>query len=256
MRLLAITTFNRIHYLKQTIESWNATKNKDWIVVVADDGSTDGTLKYLKSINCDIIINNRRGIHHQTNSIFKYCENLDFEIGFKIDDDLLFKKSGWDDLYCESSKTFDHLVFHDPLWKRVKHKKEPIILDNLECKAHWDDTQGALWTFTPKVIATVGYFDLKNFGLCGFGHRDYTFRCCKAGFNVFENIFDIKNSNEYIELNKKNYISAPDRDKTWHFWNTLPLIKKKYLHFNDKRLYVPYNEQPVNIYNKNLIPIV
>lgn len=261
--VLAVTTFNRLPYLKTTLKSWRSTRSKshEWTLLIADDGSTDGTKDFLKkwlySFPHRIIHNKRRGIHHQVNSILRACSDLDYDFAFKIDDDLLFKQRGWDDAYIEAATAsgFDHLVFHDPGWKRVKRQREATYDETglLECKSYWNDLQGALWTFTPRVVKMVGYFDLHHFGPCGFGHRDYTYRCCKAGFNVFENIFDIRDSLQYLELIKENYRSAPDRDQTWKQWNTPALWKYKLSLFNDERLYIPYNELPIDIYGKSLI---
>lgn len=259
--VLGITTYNRLEYLKQTLDGWDATRNKqhDWAVIVADDGSTDGTLPYLadrlKDIPHHVLSNQRRGVHHQTNTILKHCSDIEFDFGFKIDDDLIFKKKGWDELYLSGMKKFDHLVFHDPQWKRVKRQREPVQNEQFECRSYWNDLQGAFWTFTPRVISTIGYFDLKNFGLCGFGHRDYTYRCCKAGFNCFDNIFDMRGSLEYLELIKHKYHSAPDRDSTWQYWNTYQLWQYKISKFNDERLYIPYKDEPVDIYGHSLIKL-
>ena len=77
--ITAVTTYNRLVYLKEFIKTWNATKSKSikWSLIIADDGSTDGTLSWLdtlknakKDYNLFIINNNRKGVHFQTNKIF------------------------------------------------------------------------------------------------------------------------------------------------------------------------------------------
>ena len=42
---LAITTFNRLNYLKACLDSWIQTRSidVDWTLIIADDGSDDGT---------------------------------------------------------------------------------------------------------------------------------------------------------------------------------------------------------------------
>ena len=105
--VLGVTTYNRLGYLKSCLEGWYNTRdvNSDWILVVADDGSTDGTLEYLEStwvnsvlpnIDVKVIKNQRHGVHHQANQILKYASGMDFDFGFKIDDDIQFLKSVWD----------------------------------------------------------------------------------------------------------------------------------------------------------------
>ena len=126
--IAAFTTYNRLKYLKKTIETYLQTRNPnyDWVIIIADDGSTDGSLEYAKSVAHHVLPHKNRGIHYQTNQILKFCSKMDFDFAFKMDDDLIFKKPGWDSKYIQASKKtgFDHLVFHDPAWMRKKRSRE------------------------------------------------------------------------------------------------------------------------------------
>lgn len=259
--LLAITTYNRLDYLKKTLESWDRTKNPKykWTVIVADDGSTDGTLEYLEDFkkhhNTHIIKNSNRGVHYQLNSIFKLCEDLKYKYAFRCEDDVIFKKSGWDDKYIEAIKKskYDHLVYSSV----ERCKKRKTLLDNikthpkgLSCVCRKDDIPGAFWTFTPKVLKKVGYIDMKHFGTCGIGHQDYSYRCARAGFNDTKYIYDIENSNDYIDIEIQGYVRAPNphREK----WNCASLLERKKRDASTRDIiYVPYNTLCVDIgFNK------
>lgn len=261
--LFLVTTYNRLSFLKKTIETWYKTINKsyNWTLLVADDGSTDGTEKYLsglKLLGVDVFVinNNHRGVHHQTNQLLKKSLQLKFDYGFKADDDLLFLKPGWDSAYIDAiNKTgYDHLIYFDRERGRERRElRNPIYKDGILLNVvHKNNIQGAFWTFTKRVIEQIGFMDIKNFGLCGLGHVDYSFRCCRKGFNELENPFDIKNSNNYIILNKKNYVS---NNCYRHVWNSPEklIYKKKIL--NENRTFIPYNESNKKMDNTNLIPI-
>ena len=73
--ILAVKTLNRISYLRQCLATWSSTANIVdflWKIVVADDGSQDGTLQYLETFGpapITLIRNQRRYAVGQFNSI-------------------------------------------------------------------------------------------------------------------------------------------------------------------------------------------
>ena len=132
--VIAITTINRWNYLEQLLESWLSTRNEsyNWTVIVADDGSTDGTIENFINLNLPntkvvLLQNSGGGIAVQTNSIFNYVMSLKNkpQIIFSSDDDIFFKKRGWDSLYLEAVRNtgYDHLVHFNPDWKPAIHEE-------------------------------------------------------------------------------------------------------------------------------------
>lgn len=263
-----ITTYNRLNYLKDCIMSWYNTINKEyeWILIIADDGSTDDIIEYIKNLKLHniqkvIFLNKRKGVHYQTNNILQYCSGIRFDYGFKIDDDIIFLKKGWDDLYISAiEKTgYSHLCFFD-IERGLSHKQigNPVFKDDILCSYVVDKgVHGAFWTFTPLVIKRIGYFDIENFGFCGYGHVDYTFRCARAGFNDINNIYDCIDSNKYIKLRKENYKPALP-DKVRYIFNTEKEIKRKKKIIEDNsRIYIELthkikNEFKINFFDNHI----
>lgn len=58
------------------------------------------------------------------------------------------------------------------------------------------------------MIESVGYFDEQQFWVSGLGHIDFSFRCCRAGFNVIANPFDVEDSNQFVRLQTVNAYSS------------------------------------------------
>jgi len=253
--IYSVTTYNRLSFLKKTIETWYNTINKKhkWTLIVADDNSDDGTVEYLRNLKLDgieiiIILNDRRGVHHQTNQLLKISISKEFDVGFKSDDDLVFIKSGWDDLYINAIKQsgYSHLIFYDRNWGvRRNEVRNPIFKDDI-LQNYVDNVslQGAFWTFTKDLIKSVGFIDVENFGLCGLGHVDFSLRCCRSGYNDLNYPFDAKDSNEFIQLNKDNYIS---HNEFRRLWNTEDQLKNKKQLLRKSRFYVAYNEIPTRM---------
>lgn len=259
--LFMVTTYNRLDFLKQTISSWEATRNKKhkWTLIISDDGSSDGTVEYLNSLiipdtTIILVSHARRGVHHQTNSLIKTALSLEFDFGFKVDDDVLFLKSGWDDSYIHAADItkYDHLIFFDRQWKNsIRKMRQPVYKDDILVNfVKPDDVQGAFWTFTKKVLTDVGFFDTDSFNLCGLGHVDYSMRCSRLGHNSLDTPFDLIDSNEYLSLIKDKYFSNNSYSA---IWNTPNQLNKKREILNTYRTYVGYNELSVNILRESII---
>lgn len=216
--IFAVTTFNRRDYLRECLESWATTRDPawSWLVIVADDGSTDGTLDYLQALrlpaDCVVLHNDRRGAGGQTNAIYDYCRRLDYTLGFKVDDDLVFRAKGWDRLYrrAMASSGLDHLCHLNlRLWNQQRRPDtpltaaKPIAIDPSGAAAAYTDVyncMGCLFTFTPRVLEAVGDVDERNFPVRGDWHIDYSARAARAGFNRVATFFDARNSNDFIDL--------------------------------------------------------
>ena len=208
--VLGITSYNRLFYLQKCIETFLKTKADcfNWTLIVADDGSTDGSVEYvqrLKPVDCNVILisNGKRSISYQTNTIFKMSEIIKFDYLFKSDDDIKFTAPGWDVKYIEAiEKTKrEHLVYNLNGLYNV-HNSFPNLIKNL-------DGSGCFFTITPNIINNIGYFDEENFPKFGGEHKDYSKRC-KLYFNDKYLYPDI-NSYKYIRiqgiyLNKNIYI--------------------------------------------------
>ena len=249
--VLACTTYNRLSFLKQMVESFVSTVNRshEWTLLIADDGSSDGTLEYLHSLSfefCEFIIfsNYRIGVHGQKNVLIKNLENRDFDLCFCVDDDILFRDSGWDTGYfdCVKSTGVQHLVFVDPSWHQgeqlANFREEGELISRTELM----NIQGAFYTLTKEIIREIGYFDISNFGFRGMGHVDYTARCARNGFTSMDSPWDWKQSERYIQLNISDYIGALDHNEV-SVYDEVNRQRKEQLVEDNSRGYVKFKDQ-------------
>ena len=246
--ITAVTTYNRLKYLKEFVSSWNTTKSSsiNWTLVVADDGSSDKTLDWLTSLSKEkkdyklvVIKNNRMGVHYQTNDIFDFSKSTSFDYGFKCDDDILFLKKGWDVNYISAiNKTkFDHLVYYNREWKKEQFVKNKGLLTSY-CSAA--KCLGCFWTYTPRLLDEIGYFDYKSFGFRGNGHIDFTIRACRSGFNVRDSLYDIKNSNLFIGMQpRKGYIQTISSSEMKKYSNKEEQKRRSGIINTEGRVFIP-----------------
>ena len=252
---IGVTTYNRSDFLKRMLLSWDETRNRDidWTLVVADDGSSDDTIEMFNNLSFDgvtkaVIQNNRVGVHRQTNQLINAALESGSEFCFKADDDVLFLESGWDESYYESAMRtgFHHLVMFDRNWFE-RHRGGITLLDlrenGLRADVNVQFAMGALFTFTPEVISKIGYFDEHGFGVCGWGHVDWSWRACRAGYNNEKTCFDIDHSEKYVQLINEDYRPAISREERMKAGNTSNQEMEKINTMRDgSRLYIPYPE--------------
>jgi glycosyltransferase involved in cell wall biosynthesis/GR25 family glycosyltransferase involved in LPS biosynthesis len=217
--VLAVKTWNRQDYLKRCLDSFLATccTQYQWTLLVADDGSTDGTLEYLDGLSLPIpfhVIRNRGAYAcGQFNSLNDLALAIGYDVCFHADDDVIFAKPGWDTLYLDAIREsgLQHLCYrnlqhYESLARKQKTSTftiPPATTDESgRCAAYVDvlNCDGSFFTVTPQVFRRVGYADETNFPIRGQWHIDYSARCARAGFNQRKSFFDAKNSNDYITL--------------------------------------------------------
>ena len=210
--ITAVTTVNRKEYLIQFISSWQDTRtnNFDTMLIIADDGSTDGTINWLldetnlAQSRVVVIRNNSTGIARQSNSVLDHVSRLDKDTQaiFMCNDDIRFLKPGWDESYFDAmiDSEYDHLVYFNSDWKKPTREEKCKKSDLLTSYCTPRQAMGCFYTLTPRLIDTLGYFDEDSFPVRGHSHVDYTMRACRAGANDVESLFDIQNSRALIGM--------------------------------------------------------
>lgn len=250
---MAITTYSRIDYLKQLINSIvEFSGEHNYIVAIGDDGSEDGTREYLnelidyENIKFKVFFSNHKGAYFSANTLFNYAKNLEFDLGFKLDDDLYFIRKGWEELYYNAYKQsgFSHLSHYSLDW--TGEKRSPRSNLKLVSYTNVYKSQGAFYTFTKETLQKVGYLDSSNFGKRGEGHRDWSLRACRLGMNEKNIFWDAKFSSNYIKLHpKKGYILTPNYDKELEIAKRNALKKVKFLK-DETRTYIELPESFIN----------
>ncbi len=250
--------------IKTLIETMD-TKH-DWHIIIGDDSSdSDYSSSYVKVLRelghkVTIIRSNRRGPHYLVNKILRTASEEKFDYGFMVEDDIFFIQKEWDNLYIKSMQlsSFDYLCYFNSKWARQYHRGPCIlsitkILDKqLQSEIRIFSCFGCFWTFSPKVIKNVGYFDMHNLGVWGNGHTDYSIRCCRAGLNGMNGrLFDMLNSQEYIEMQSDGYVSSYNECKFDSGLIGVPNGKhKSETMCKVKRVFIPYNELNLNMFGQ------
>lgn len=246
--IIGIITFKRIIYLKELINSMITTLTSNYFFTIIISKGLDllesehveleefliNSFKKFDNINLIINYSYLHYNYHTCNSILKLSENIEYDFGFILNDDILVYDD-WYIKYYNSSKAnnIEHLCW-------LQDKETTIIDENKNLKHKGDvfNANGVLLTFTKNLIKNVGFFNETDFKVRGQAHIEWSLRCCNKGYNNKYNFYDIINSNEIIKLNINEYTSAISNsiylDKTIHF------VDKDELERRNKILYDLY----------------
>lgn len=242
--VLAIVSRRGLENLKKLVASFLETKTSaaDWTLIISDKGVEDGVRDWVKNLQLEcpvfLIENNEVSFLRRENRLLKKLSEIDFDLCFKSSDEVSFVEKGWDEAYWEVIKKtgYDHLVYYNTKRVDMRELDFPIVRGDLVAHCPMEYLEGLFFTLTPRVIQQVGFMDEQMFSKHE-GILDYIFRACRLGFNVLQYPFDLRNSNTFIELQKKSQTNGKN---TPSVFKKLGLITQQFL--NGNRGYVPYNE--------------
>jgi GT2 family glycosyltransferase len=135
------------------------------------------------------------GVAKAKNTSIRVLLEQNIDIGFLVDDDLIFKHPGAFIAYAIAvMKTgIPHFCYFE-----VDHpnESENIVINNYEIRKT-RFVMGSFLTFTPELIDKVGGFRVFDYGY-GHEHSNFTLRCIAQGHIPF--FCDIKNPMDYLRM--------------------------------------------------------
>ncbi len=110
---IGIVTYNRRDILSDTIDKVRAfTRQPNAALVVADDGSSDGTLAMLRDKQVPVITGVNMGIAWNKNrALFLLSHMLDCETVILLEDDTRPTRSGWEAAWMEAARRWGHVNY-------------------------------------------------------------------------------------------------------------------------------------------------
>ncbi len=222
MKLSVITlTYNKLEYTKKFIESLYKY-TKDFELIIVDNGSTDGTVEYLKSLkDVKLILNNEnKGFSAGNNQGIELAEGE--YIGFLNNDILLYPE--WFEA-CEEVFKIEKAAFISPRhinphYDTTDEKSYINYFKNnfkyaQKYEKSFDECVFSCVITKRTVLNNLGLFD-ENYTQAFFEDNDFKYRAIEAGYGVFvtnEACFfhfgsvTSKTLNQNLEANRKYYYS-------------------------------------------------
>lgn len=209
MIYIVTPVFNRKQFTQNYLIALKKQTNKDFKVIIVDDGSTDGTSEMIEKIFPDVILLKEKGDlwwSEATNIGVKHAlkENADYIM--TLNDDTIPSKNYIEKMYYWIEKKPEALLGaftqdkdQEPIyggdilnWKNGKHENLLSKLKDIELKGlhEVNNFPGRGLLIPAKVFKDIGFYDSKNFPQT-VADLDFTCRAYNNGYKIYCN-YDAK----------------------------------------------------------------
>jgi Glycosyl transferase family 2 len=176
---IGIVTYNRKDIVAATIERVRAlTRERNAALVVADDGSTDGTLEMLRAMDVPVVTGPNMGIAWNKNrALFLLAEKLACETVILLEDDTRPGRPGWEAQWIMAARRWGHINYAGD-WMQ-----QDFIAGSGTAEDPVQSTQvtAQCAAYSRAALAYAGYFDPRFTGY-GHEHVEHTRRMIRLGY--------------------------------------------------------------------------
>jgi glycosyltransferase involved in cell wall biosynthesis len=215
---IGIITYNRRDVAAETVARVRAHTAPPFALVVADDGSEDGTADLMQSQNVTVVTGRNMGVAWNKNrALFLLAAIVQCDVVILLEDDSFPTHDGWAEEWVLASQRWGHVNlagewFRDSFLKGTGTADDPILSK---------DVSGQCSGFSRTALLYGGYFDSRFRGY-GHGHVEHTRRLLRVGYGgTYEDIagevrpiYKLLKCN--IEVtNPPTFLNASDSDRNW-----------------------------------------
>jgi len=184
---IGVITYNRKELVGSTIDQVRAlTREKDAALVIADDGSTDGTLEMLREKQVPVVTGINMGIAWNKNrALFLLSSLLGCESVILLEDDTQPDSAGWETQWMLAAQRWGHVNYagewmHEHFVSGGGTADDPVLsrMVTAQCAA-----------YSRTALTYAGYFD-PHFKGYGHEHVEHTRRLIRVGYGGSDGIHD------------------------------------------------------------------
>lgn len=178
---LMMATYNRLELTKQTIDNIKKRTKCDYELIIVDNGSTDGTVDYIKTITNHLILNKENlGIGRARNQALFYADKIGTDWYATIDNDIDVPDNWLSDCIDILKNNSDY----GAIGANMEGTAYPIIIKN-GCTFQ-NKPQGNLGTacmvFRKQLHQAIGFF--KEYNKYGLEDSDFGMRARFFGYKL------------------------------------------------------------------------
>eukprot|EP00042_Codosiga_hollandica_P045254 m.456900 g.456900 ORF g.456900 m.456900 type:complete len:550 (-) comp56979_c0_seq4:422-2071(-) len=209
--------------LERTVWSWMRTRtlhnHTSWILIVGADqsGTFDFFLRNRLVLNFTEIhvlpyTSRELSACYHFNAALQMLDKVQFDAAFFVIEGLVFQRPGWDHTYWHALKTagFDHLV-HLPSAECRQVREEGDLLQVCVLVSESPSLPPPLFTVTPRMLATVGYCDLRRVSKGFSWYRHMLKRWIAARFSPIDGLAGVQTMNPLLTFSMSIPTANPEQ---------------------------------------------
>ena len=175
---IGVVTFNRQARVLDTLRQLMMFTRADHVLVVADDGSTDGTPEAVRQQGWRCISGKNSGVAANKNRALFYLQEINpCARILLLEDDTAPTMRGWERLWMDAVDKWGHANIATDAHVRYSVSGTGTLDDPMICTTISAQCSG----FSREAIAYVGYYD-PRYGKYGGEHVEHSRRLLRAGY--------------------------------------------------------------------------
>lgn len=192
---IGIITYNRKEILSDTVDQVRAlTRQPNAALVVADDGSSDGTLAMLRDKQVSVITGINMGIAWNKNrALFLLSQILGCETVILLEDDTRPDRTGWEAAWITAAQRWGHANFAGDWMQEHFLAGTGTVDDPVRCAM----VTAQCSAYSRAALSFGGYFDSRFRGY-GHEHVEHSRRLVRVGYGGTDERAD---GEEYVRYN-------------------------------------------------------
>jgi GT2 family glycosyltransferase len=178
---IAVVTYERRNLLEQLIASLAELTTSPYELVVADDGSRDGSVELCHERGVRVVTGANRGVAWNKNRGLFALIHLGCDPLLLLEDDAYPVVHGWERDWIEGTQKWHHMAYHHPKAARHTVSGAGTPADPFVSPA----ASAVCLSVSAEVLELVGFFDSRFRGY-GHEHAEWTTRIKRAGYGYKE----------------------------------------------------------------------
>jgi glycosyltransferase involved in cell wall biosynthesis len=175
---IAVITYNRRNLALRAVDIIESSTTREHVLLVADDGSKDGTASALRAMGVKVATGENRGVAWNKNRALFYLFHIACcDAAILMEDDCFPTRDGWQADWLAAAMQWGHVNLAGSWFKEAFLSGSGTLDDPVRCAR----LSGQCTAFSREAISFTGYVDTRYRGY-GYAHAEHSERLVRGGY--------------------------------------------------------------------------